>query len=248
MIEFGFQEALVRPGPVNSGIDTVQQRRHFRIFIASPGDVAEERGIARRLIDELRYDPALRDTVSTEAVAWDLWGPVLKADRTPQQTIVDDLTRPSDCDIVLVILWSQIGSALPTTWNREDGSRRSGTEWEFDDALESNRVRGYPAIWVFRRTDPAPWTTNDNDLDEKIAQLQGLRAFFDRFSDDEGAAAGGFNEYSIESFQEHLERHLRRALVEALRQPIEPAGTKPSAREGRSTPAWNGSPFPGLLP
>ena len=64
----------------------------------------------------------------------------------------------------------------------------------------------------------------------------------------EGAAAGGFNEYSIESFQEHLERHLRRALVEALRQPIEPAGTKPSAREGRSTPAWNGSPFPGLLP
>ena len=39
---------------------------HLRIFLASPGDVADEPGLARQVIDSLQYDPFLRGKVSLE--------------------------------------------------------------------------------------------------------------------------------------------------------------------------------------
>ena len=40
--------------------DTKPEPQHLRVFLASPGDVADERNLARRLLkEELPYDPGL---------------------------------------------------------------------------------------------------------------------------------------------------------------------------------------------
>jgi hypothetical protein len=46
--------------------------QHLRIFLSSPGDVTDERSLARHLLkDELPYDPFLRGRFTFEVVSWD---------------------------------------------------------------------------------------------------------------------------------------------------------------------------------
>ena len=116
-------------------------RRHIQIFLSSPGDVADERQIARDLIkDVLSVDPFIRDRATFDVISWDdpHAAPGLPAHLTPQEAINRKLPKPSDCDIVIVILWSRMGTPLPPDVTRDDGSTyQSGTEWEFEDALDA---------------------------------------------------------------------------------------------------------------
>jgi hypothetical protein len=46
--------------------------RPIRVFLSSPGDVSEERILARKIIkEELPVDPFLRGRVALEIVSWD---------------------------------------------------------------------------------------------------------------------------------------------------------------------------------
>ena len=45
--------------------------RQFRIFLASPGDVNAERGIARDVIEQIRNELRFRDHLDIKVVAWD---------------------------------------------------------------------------------------------------------------------------------------------------------------------------------
>lgn len=47
----------------------------IRMFIACPGDVAYEKGLAVDVIEELQYRPSLRGKVAFEIVASDRPGP-----------------------------------------------------------------------------------------------------------------------------------------------------------------------------
>jgi hypothetical protein len=48
---------------------------------------------------------------------------------------------PSECDIVLVIFWSRMGTPLSDEHCKPDGTPyHSGTEWEYFDALQGARV------------------------------------------------------------------------------------------------------------
>ena len=44
---------------------------HLRVFLSSPGDVGEERRIARELIDEVARQPLLKGQVTFEVIAYD---------------------------------------------------------------------------------------------------------------------------------------------------------------------------------
>jgi formylglycine-generating enzyme required for sulfatase activity len=188
--------------------------RHLRIFLASPGDVAEERAIAREVIGRLPYDPLLRDRITVDLVAWDGPGGVpMEATLTPQEAIRRGLTRPSACDILVVILWSRLGTPLPTDWEtRPDGSAyRSGTEWEYLDALRAAEQTGSPRILVYRRTEEPVFRPSDPAFLERYQQWQAVDAFFAELRD----AARGYNSYESASlFAAQLEDHLK-ALVKA---------------------------------
>lgn len=83
--------------------------RIIRVFLASPGDVPEERAQARHLLkDDLPALPFIRDAAWLKLVAWDDTASraPMPASLTPQEAIKRGMTLPSACDIVVVVFWS----------------------------------------------------------------------------------------------------------------------------------------------
>src|SRR5215203_7215136 len=88
----------------------------IRVFLSSPGDVADERALARRLLkDELPSDPLLlRGSVTFDVVTWDDPAAPIPMDAaiTPQEAVNRFGPKPSECDVVVVVLWSRMGTHL----------------------------------------------------------------------------------------------------------------------------------------
>ena len=89
------------------------------------------------------------------------------------------LVKPSETDVVISILWSRLGTRLPAQFTRADGSRyESGTEYEFEEAMEGFRRNGKPDLLVYRRTAPPSVRLDDErDLMERLAQKKKLDEF-----------------------------------------------------------------------
>jgi hypothetical protein len=123
----------------------------LRVFLASPGDVADERALALKVLERLPYHSFLRGKISLETVAWDKpgAGTPMQATMTPQEAIAKGLPKPSECHIVVVVFWSRMGTPLPQDWEKPEALRYlhgvelehldarylSGTEWEYFDGV-----------------------------------------------------------------------------------------------------------------
>jgi len=165
--------------------------RHIRIFLASPGDVVEERQVVRSVAERLERSPLIRDDFTIQVVSWDdPDAPVpMLAMLTPQQAVSRALPRPSECDFTVVIVAQRMGTPLEEF--KPDGSRyRSGTEWEFEDA----RRAGKP-ILLYRRTTPT--ASLDNDPQEIARQRRSVDEFFSQFISADGALTGGVTSYGV---------------------------------------------------
>ncbi|GAB3003750.1 nSTAND1 domain-containing NTPase [Saccharothrix stipae] len=219
--------------------------RRVRVFLSSPGDVRAERAIALEVLDRLRYDHDLRGRVDFEAVAWDRVGagPPILATRTPQASIDEGLPRPSECDVVVVLFWSRMGTPLPHPEYRKDNGEPylSGTEWEFEDAVRGAGARGTPAVLLYRRVPMAPLDPDQHDAEERWRQARAVREFFERRRDPgTGAILGGHKECRTpDAFRVEFEADLR-ALVGRM------VAAKPGSGGPPAPPLWDGSPFPGL--
>ncbi len=212
-------------------------QRTIRVFVSSPGDVGEERAIARRVIARLKDRFAV--FLEIESVLWE-WEPILGTG-SPQSQIV----RPSQTDIVVSILWTRLGTPLPESFRRPDGTLYgSGTEFELEDAAASWKERGVPSLLVYRRvSEPFVSLSDEARLQERLNQRRALEAFVDRWCrDGKGAFQAFFHEISDPSdFEEKLEQHLLKLLQEKL--PTHLADSPPSRI------VWTrGSPFRGLEP
>lgn len=154
---------------------SAQPRLHLRVFIASPGDVAEERAIARTVIQDLPLDPLLRGRITTEPVAWDgAGGAAMEATMIPQEAIGRGLPRPSQCDVVVLIVWARMGTPLSADWEKKpDGTPyRSGTEWEYLDAFGAAKRQGRPAVLVYKRNEKWIPDPDAPDFQDRVAQYQ----------------------------------------------------------------------------
>ncbi len=208
--------------------------KSLRVFVSSPGDVAEERLIARRVIG--RLEAQFGDLLHLEPLFWE-HEPLLATASFQEQ-----ITRPSDTDIAITILWSRMGTALPGHIRRPDGrTYASGTEFELEDAVEGFRRNGKPELLVYRKTATPTWPADDalaaQRLEQKIALDRFISSWFvDRES---GAFTSAFHPFeSPADFEELLETHLTRMIERTL-------GSVELARPG--TKAWQqGSPFRGL--
>ena len=94
----------------------------LKIFLSSPGDVAEERALAeivfRRIADELS------DAVRLHLVIWE-HEPLFAHTGFQQQ-----IERPSQCDLVVCIIWSRLGTRLPADYAPVAGEPApTGTEF-----------------------------------------------------------------------------------------------------------------------
>ena len=56
---------------------------------------------------------------------------------------------------MVMMLWSWLCTRLPAEMVRADGTHHeSGTEFEYENAIESFKVRGSPRLLVYRKRRP----------------------------------------------------------------------------------------------
>jgi WD40 repeat protein len=211
-------------------------KKQVRIFVASPGDVGQERLIARRVIDRLQGE--FQNVIEIIPILWE--HEPLRATAHYQE----ELMNPSEADIVVSILWSRLGTRLPGQFVREDGSSfASGTEWEFEVSADSFKKTNKPDILVYRKTQMVLGTLHDEKaLEEKIKQKKALDQFCDNwFGNPEKGFSNAFHTFETpDEFEKTLENHLRRTLKKFVPEFITDEG-------GPRTISWTqGSPFRGL--
>ena len=213
--------------------------QRLRIFISSPGDVPDERLRADLIIDKLAQDYSRHFAI--ESYRWE-HEPMLASGH-----FQDAIEPPSASDIVLMILWSRLGTPLPEkTAAREyhglDGRAPvTGTEWEFEEALAAARARGAPDILVFRNVSPAAVDLRDPAARaQSLAQLDALDGFWKRHFADRGVFLAGASEYrSLEDFAARLEELLRKLIERRIKSRAAGGATD-------AAPSWRGNPFRGL--
>ncbi|MFM9014611.1 MAG: AAA family ATPase, partial [Gemmatimonadota bacterium] len=216
----------------------------LRIFISSPGDVAEERERARQVVQGLRRRSARH--VDLVPVLWE--DMPLGLDASFQEGIDLLLSKDRGVDVAVFILWSRLGSALGARFTRSDGREyRSGTERELDLMLQARAAQGgkRPHILAYARQDEATFEEGlrgkSTAEKEKLLQQKKLVESFiqEEFHDEQtGTNLRAYHTYHRpQSFSERLRVHLQEILD--------------GSTEGQAgKPAWDidhrGPPFLGL--
>lgn len=216
-------------------------QRPLKIFISSPSDVRPERLISERVVARLAREFAYHFRI--EPVLWER-EPLIATEHF--QTMIQP---PSQTDIVVVILWSKLGTALPPDkFRRLDGSEGvTGTEWEFEDAVRAYRESGTPDLLVYKkRTRIATFLDDEKELERQRDHKRQLESFWRRWFEDHEAggikaAWHGFD--TGEEFEVALELHLRSLLEEKVRTST---GGHLAPEEGGGIHWFKGSPFRGL--
>lgn len=233
--------------------ETFHAAGHIRVFLSSPGDVLDERRLAMKAIAKLQNDPIYKEKITIVAVAWDKPDdstPIL-ASVDPQTAINEGLARPSVCDIVVVIMWARMGTPLDhSRYQKADGSQYlSGTEWEFEEAVNCAQQTGRPFVLVYRRTEEPKISLEDAELTEKVTQYRRVKSFFESFKNPDGSIRQGYNAYAAPSeFEDIFELHLRKLIARLIKEgQIRPDGYVNPDQVVLPTEWPAGvSPFPGL--
>ena len=166
------------------------EKRNIATFIASPGDLAEERRLFREVIDKLNKGFGDGAGVTFEALGWE--DTLSTVGRRPQSVINQDIDR---CDVFILVLNRRWGQNAP------DSEYSSYTEEEFHRALDRFRMEKTPRIFIFfRRVDPASEADPGPQLKKVMEFRQSLeesKEVLYRYIDDAG------------SFAQEVDEHLR---------------------------------------
>jgi hypothetical protein len=178
-----------------------------RIFISSPGDVADERQRALAVVQRLQ--PEFSETLSLEPLLWEQEPLLATADFQSQ------IRSPADFDIFATIIGSRMGSPLGLQFTRRDGSPyASGTEFEFEIAVAGYHASAKPELLVYRKSMPADQAATP--------QLEKVSAFFDKWfpSADDRSMLGAYHTFAeAEQFEDLFTLHLRKLLRRFLPRP-----------------------------
>ncbi len=218
--------------------------QRLRIFISSPGDVDDERRRAALVVSRLKREFVRFFELS--AILWE-YEPMLSSGHF--QDIIDP---PSTSDILVLILWSRLGTPLPERTATREYKRRdghvpvTGTEWEYEEALAAREKGGSPELLVYRKfSEGFARFDRVEQLDQIRKQWEALQLFWQRyFEGPDGQFKAAFNRFeTLDEFEVKLEAHLR----ELLRRRLPPQSMRIArAKEGAKIDWWSGSPYNGL--
>jgi tetratricopeptide (TPR) repeat protein len=215
----------------NGAILVMTELPTLKIFLSSPGDVAEERALAEFVFRRLANEVA--DVVRLTVVMWE-HEPLFGHTGFQQQ-----IERPSSCDLVVTILWSRLGSRLPADFAFVKGELApTGTEFEIQDALASYAQRGKPNLLIYRKTPGPQIALGSPHFADRSDQYRRLDEFCRRtFYDADGAIFLAHHTFSdSHSFERRLAEHVGRWLEREIHIP-----------HSEFRPFWQGqSPFRGL--
>lgn len=180
----------------------------YRIFLSSPVDVQVERDRAELVIKRLNAERA--DHKQFEIVRWEYEFYRAEADFQAQ------IPSTADCDVVICIFWKRMGSDLPDKYARPDGTIPTGTEFEFETAINAaaGRYEKLPDVFVYRKT--AEVTFAADNLEIERAQYDRFMAFWQRwFRNEKGHFLAGFQTFPTpDQFEVQFEQQLRSWLAE----------------------------------
>lgn len=200
---------------INACLEKVRLRRNaarqIKVFISSPGDVIPERLIVKSVLGRLNDEFTGRALMIP--ILWEE-EPLLASD-----TFQAQIHPPRETEIYIGILWSRIGSPLPDTITRPDGTiYDSGTAFEFEDALSGYLKNGFPEMLLYRKGGAPTVSLQDKaEVLERIDQIDRLKAYVEKhLMGDDGSYASAFHMFDTpEQFEIMIEMHVRK-LVERL--------------------------------
>lgn len=207
-------------------------KRELSVFISSPGDVAEERALAGRVFRRLGNE--FGDVLSIKTILWE------HEPMFAHAGFQEQIPRPSQCDLVVSILWSRLGERLPADFAPEPGRPPpTGTEFEVKDALKAYEEFGRPNLLIYRKRAPPHVDLASADAEEQFRQYKQLTEFCRvAFYDANGAAIVAHHGFADGAdFERQLTEHARKWMLRELEK----------ADEHELRPRWTrGSPFRGL--
>jgi hypothetical protein len=179
------------------------------VFLASPGDVADERRAVRDVVVELNR------TLTREA-KWEVellgWEDTLPGAKRPQELINEDVDA---CYLFVGILWRR--------WGQHSGKYTSGFEEEFERARERNARTGEPEIWLFfKGVDP----DQRSDAGEQLQRVLDFRSERERQKDFLYREVPDTDQFKGE-FRESLLRYTLKLAFEDIRSATQPAESAP---------------------
>lgn len=209
--------------------------RTIRLFVSSPGDVPDERQRVKLVADRLSGEYVRFETI--------LWESSVYTAHESYQPQIDKRAKPAECDIVLAIFWSKLGTELPDDFPEvmPDGKRYpSGSAYEVLSSLEARRANQHrPDVFVFRNIDPYKVAVNDKaEQDEAYRQWKRLDDFFGTYFElpDKRVLRAVQKFRTLSEFEEKVELLLRDWI-------------KSNVSQGTVWPIEEkGSPFRGLEP
>ncbi len=182
----------------------MRNRRYLRVFLASPGDVREERDRMVRVIRQLNNTIGVSEDVTLELVRWEThaW-PGFGVDA---QAVINRQVEPGD--IFVGILWRRIGTAT----NRSI----SGTVEEFERAYGLWEETGQPTMMLYFNAAAPPADHSGDDAE----QYRGVTDFRELLAD-KGALYWEYR--GAEEFEEVVFPHLYREVLSQLTEQAEQA-------------------------
>lgn len=135
--------------------------RLIRVFLASPGDLQDERRLAKDAIDEINKQIAPRLGFRVELMAWE---ETLPGYGRPQDIINQELDI---CELFIGMMWKKWGTPPAV-----QSSYSSGFEEEFERSFLRREETGKPEIAIFfKEVDPAFLYDPGDDL-KKVIEFQ----------------------------------------------------------------------------
>lgn len=168
--------------------------KEYHIFLASPGDMNLERQEVRRFFEEYNLHTASIHGVRFVVVDWENYA--MAGVGRPQELITSQTLEKHHDSLALVVglMGQRFGS--PT------GTHESGTEEEFEWALNSYLETNFPEIkWFFRKVEQFVAPTEIEEIQKAVEQWTKVRAFRERLQ--KGTPQLFYKEFTdIDNFRE----------------------------------------------
>lgn len=136
-------------------------RKIIRAFLASPGDLQEERKVIRKVVDEFNESWANALGYQVELVGWE---ETVAGFGRPQHLINQDLDR---CDLFIGMIWKRWGTPPD-----HGGDFSSGFHEEFERSMARCEETGSPEISLFFKQIPGEFMVDPGDDLKKVLEFR----------------------------------------------------------------------------
>ena len=201
----------------------------LKVFVASPGDVRDERALISRIVDQLDFQ--YKGLPRIEKYLWE------ENIYSAGTSIQIQIPRPSTFDLCIFVFWSRLGSPLPSPFLRPDREPyASGTEYEFEDAINSYRKTGAPHVVVLRKTSPYQIGQDMARRTETLEQINRVEEFIRKWFPNDA--------YPLYTYQEPSQ--LEDIVIKAINQCVENVTENLPQRNVTLLEAGRTNPYRGL--